>query len=222
MINKKKIIEYEIDNTKYPVEITYKAKKLIHYRFRNNTFYVTCPPFVLNSTIKKGLDKYASKLIETVNKNAGEGEDFIYLFGDKIQLSFPGKIKFSTGEEIVFSTKEELDKKLKTFFLSVMKKRVLMYEALMKIKPPYKVKIRKMETRNGSNSKATNTLCFNLKLIHYDYEIIDSVIIHELAHFFYFDHSKNFYNVVYKYCPNYKTLHNLLRKKIYHYDQKDR
>ena len=26
---------------------------------------------------------------------------------------------------------------------------------------------------------------------------------------------------VYKYCPEYKTLHNMLRKKIYSYDKKD-
>ena len=41
-------------------------------------------------------------------------------------------------------------------------------------------------------------------------EIIDSVIIHELAHHFVYDHSDNFYKVVYKYCPNY----DILRKKL--------
>lgn len=218
---KKKNFDCEINGKIYPVIVTYNAKRIIHYRFKNNTFYVSSPPLVLIGTIKKGLLKYGERLIESVNKNCSYGDDFIYLFGDKIKLSFPGKIIFSTKHEIVFADFEELENKLKKFFLEVIKKRVAMYEAIMKVAPPYKVKVRKMETRNGSNSRATHSLCFNFKLIHYDYKIIDSVIIHELAHHFYFDHSKNFYNVVYKYCPEYKTLHNMLRKKIYSYDKKD-
>lgn len=221
MTIKKKYLYHEIDGKNYPVEIRYTAKRMIHYRFKNNQFYVSCPPLVLIDTIKKGLDKHGKKLIDTVNYSAPIGDNFIYLFGDKIMLSFPGKIRFSTNEEINFKDYEELENKLKVFFLSVIKKRVSFYESVMKIKQPYKVKIRKMETRNGSNSRATHSLCFNFKLIHYDYDIIDSVIIHELAHYFYFDHSKKFYSVVYQYCPKYKELHSLLRKKIYSYDKKN-
>ena len=76
----------------------------------------------------------------------------------------------------------------------------------MGVELEYKVKIKEMKSRLGSNSKATNTLNFTSKLIHFSKDAIDSVIIHELAHYFYFDHSKNFYDVVYKYCPNYDKL----------------
>ena len=76
----------------------------------------------------------------------------------------------------------------------------------MNVPIEYKVRVQKMKSRLGSNSKATNTLNFTLKLIHFSKEAIDSVIIHELAHYFKFDHSKEFYDVVYKYCPNYDKL----------------
>ena len=54
------------------------------------------------------------------------------------------------------------------------------------------------------------TLTFSFVLIHYSKEVIDSVVIHELAHDLFFDHSSNFYNVVYNYCPNY----DILRKQL--------
>ncbi len=70
-----------------------------------------------------------------------------------------------------------------------------------------------MKTRWGTNSKKTHTLTFSMMLIHYDEEVIDSVIVHELAHYFYFDHSKNFYNVVRKYYPNYDEVQSRLKKE---------
>ena len=38
------------------------------------------------------------------------------------------------------------------------------------------------------------------------------VCVHELAHILVYDHSKEFYDVVYKYYPNYKECHTKLRK----------
>ena len=58
----------------------------------------------------------------------------------------------------------------------------------------------------------SNRITFSLELIHFSPEIIDSVIIHELAHDFYRDHSIRFYNVVYQYCPNYDSLRNKMVK----------
>ena len=41
-------------------------------------------------------------------------------------------------------------------------------------------------------------------LIHYKPELIDYVIVHELSHFKFMDHSSNFWNEVSKHYPNYK------------------
>ena len=76
--------------------------------------------------------------------------------------------------------------------------------------PLYKVTLKDMRTRFGSNSKHTKTLHFAYVLIHYSFDIIDSVIVHELAHILVYDHSKKFYDVVYKYCPDY----DIYRKKL--------
>ena len=82
-------------------------------------------------------------------------------------------------------------------------------------RPSYRITIRKMTSRYGSNSKTSKHITFATILLHYSLPIIDSVVVHELAHIEVFDHSKKFYDVVYKYCPDYDVLHKKLRKGEY-------
>ena len=79
----------------------------------------------------------------------------------------------------------------------------------------YKVKIKKMRTRLGSNSSKTHTIYYADHLFYYSVDILDSLVVHELAHEFVKDHSENFYKVVFKYCPNYKSVNNKLKKGIH-------
>ena len=121
-------------------------------------------------------------------------------------------MNFSDGGVLKYKDREQLEKKLKKWFLEYITSRNQYYEQVMGIRTPYKVRVRKMTTRYGSNSKSTHSITYSMVLMHYSCEIIDSVIVHELAHHFVRDHSKKFYNVVYQYCPNYKALHKRLRK----------
>ena len=49
-------------------------------------------------------------------------------------------------------------------------------------------------------------MTLNSKLIEFDVSKIDYVIIHELCHIIHFNHSKEFWELVFKYCPNYKQI----------------
>ena len=201
---------YKVNDIDYPVEVTYKRIKKIYYRFRDNTFQVSCNRLVSKIDIIKGLDKFAKSLINrSQKKDAPIGEDYIYLFGVKTPIKESGEITFSNDEKIVYSDKSDLDKKLHKMFLNVLKNRVQYYTNLMNL-PLYKVSLRNMKSRFGSNSKKTKSLHFAFVLIHYSYAVIDSVIIHELAHIVEFNHSQKFYDVVYKYCPKY----DIYRKRL--------
>jgi predicted metal-dependent hydrolase len=74
-----------------------------------------------------------------------------------------------------------------------------------------KLTLRKQKTRWGSCS-SKKSLNFNWKLVHFEPKIIDYVIIHELAHLSHMDHSRNFWNLVEKYDPEYKKHRGWLKR----------
>lgn len=74
-----------------------------------------------------------------------------------------------------------------------------------------KISFKTQKTRWGSCSSAGN-LNFNLKLIHFEPKIIDYVIIHELSHLEHMNHSKNFWQLVEKYDPEYRLNRGWLKR----------
>ena len=76
------------------------------------------------------------------------------------------------------------------------------------------VKITSATKRFGSCS-AENSLCFSLYLMQYEKELIDYVIVHELAHTVHHNHSANFYKLVEKYMPDYKVRQRALKNRAY-------
>ena len=99
----------------------------------------------------------------------------------------------------------------KNWSCKILQERVKYYEKQMGV-PSYSISVRNMTSRYGSNSKRTKHINIAFSMIHYSIPIIDSVLVHELAHIKVFNHSKAFYDVVYAYCPEYKTLKAKLRK----------
>ena len=72
-----------------------------------------------------------------------------------------------------------------------------------------KISVRGQKTRWGSCSTNGN-LSFNFMLMEYRREVIDYVIFHELCHLKELNHSKNFWSLVERLCPDYK----LFRKEL--------
>ena len=72
------------------------------------------------------------------------------------------------------------------------------------------VKITSAKTRFGSCS-GKNSICFSYHLMRYPEEAIDYVVLHELAHTKYHDHSWRFWMLVGLYMPDYKRRRELLK-----------
>jgi len=75
---------------------------------------------------------------------------------------------------------------------------------------PANLKYRKNKRTWGScNYK--NGLNFNTLLVKFPIEVIEYVVIHELAHIKHKNHSKKFWDLVEVYCPDYKQREKLLK-----------
>lgn len=70
---------------------------------------------------------------------------------------------------------------------------------------PNKITIKQIKYAWGSCSSKKN-ITLNLELIKYSQQAIRYVILHELCHLKYMNHSKDFWNLVEKYMPNYKQV----------------
>ncbi len=93
---------------------------------------------------------------------------------------------------------------LKAQAKTIIPQKVNYYKKIMNVTPT-SVKITSAKTRWGSCS-GKNALCFSYRLMLLPDDIIDYVVVHELAHIVEKNHSPNFYKVVEKYLPNYKHL----------------
>ncbi len=70
---------------------------------------------------------------------------------------------------------------------------------------PNKIRIREIKHAWGSCSSNKN-ITINLKLMAYSKEAIRYVILHELCHIKYMNHSKSFWKLVENYMPSYKEV----------------
>ena len=189
----------------YPLEVTFK-KGMRNIRVRlgeeGDSLKVSAPYFTSGYSLRKAALSCLPKLLAkkvTVIKPYENGN--LYYLGKPCYI----------GEFDEVTLEGYLKKKA----LPIFKERVAFYEKLMGIKDPYKVRVRAMSSRYGVNSRQTHSITLSLSLIHYSLPIIDAVVVHELAHHFEFNHGERFYAIVLSYCPDYRTLHDKLRKNIY-------
>ena len=97
-------------------------------------------------------------------------------------------------------------------------------EVLLTERLPYWSKITKIEYNNfkvrdtiskfGSCVPSKKSLNFASRLIMLPIDKIDGIIVHELCHIIYPNHSKGFYDLVKSYIPNYEQIDKWLSKNV--------
>ncbi|WP_457747266.1 M48 family metallopeptidase, partial [Sulfurimonas sp.] len=75
---------------------------------------------------------------------------------------------------------------------------------------PEHISFRYSKNRWGSCS-STNRISFNYHLVKLSSSLIEYVVVHELAHISYQNHSKDFWKLVHKYLPDYKIKEEKIR-----------
>ena len=158
--------------------------------------------------IEKSIEKVMSeKKISLFNSSLYIGKDYIDILGKRKRLVVLNEgMNAVSIDDMVVNKRENIDSILKKFTLDIITQEVRKLEKIMLIPIEHKIKITAMRSCSGKNYYQKKLLTFDKDLIHYSLDIIDSIVIHELAHYYYHDLSPSFYNMVLKYCPNYKEL----------------
>ena len=77
---------------------------------------------------------------------------------------------------------------------------------------PYKqFKVNDATSKYGSCIPSKKLLHFSSRLIMLPEDKVDAIVVHELCHMVHPNHSKNFYNLVRKYIPNYDEINKWLK-----------
>lgn len=77
--------------------------------------------------------------------------------------------------------------------------------------PQFSIKGRSMHSMWGNCNTRTSTITLNWELLNFPQECIDYVVLHEMTHFLYIYHDKNFYGYIARYMPDYKRIVKMMR-----------
>lgn len=222
-----KNLEYELVRSKI---------KNMYILIRNGKVIVKAPNNISENRIKdfinskedwinKKLKEFEKKSFKEKSYVSGEvfkvlGNDYIlnieYDNFEKASVNLDnGYINICVSENCeTVKIKELIEKMYYKIALMIVDKSVKMWKSTLKIAPDVVV-IKKLKTAWGKcNSKRKITI--NPDLMKYDQRVIDYVVLHEFCHLRYMNHSKDFWNMVSKYIPDYKLLRNELKNVYWH------
>ncbi|WP_028307552.1 M48 family metallopeptidase [Desulfitibacter alkalitolerans] len=213
---------------KYEISMSNKAKKL-RITVKNGNVTVTVPRGVSHEQarqfvetkrdwIKKHVQRHSTQSQAPKRKYAG-GEKFPYMGrpldlitestlarkveisidGDTIKVLIPTFLEKEKWSEIV---KQSLILWYKNQARVIFKEKLDYFSKIMGVE--YKgFRVKDQKTRWGSCSSRKN-INLNWKVILAPVKAIDYVIVHELAHLTYMNHSKEFWQLVAMYVPDYE------------------
>ena len=128
-----------------------------------------------------------------------------------LNIKYPEELSIIKQEE----RKSYIDKVIKKF----LKKNT---EIMLEEKVPYwskitnitykEFKVNDATSKFGSCIPKTKVMHFSSRLIMLPKDKIDAIIVHELCHIIYPNHSKDFYNLVKKYIKNYDDINKWLKE----------
>ena len=199
------------------VKVIYKNNRNIYFRFdENGCLIVTCPKHTLNDEIARLINKNENALIKMYEKNIEMqkyDQEFWYL-GNKYNVIYDDNLdRVAINGELLYTKNEEmLDEFISSEINRVFNEEVDICKKCFNNLPEFKLKTRKMKTRWGVCNRKDNIITLNTELIKKKIDLLDYVIIHEMAHFYEGNHSKKFWNIVEKACPNYKIRRGELKK----------
>lgn len=202
------------------IKIVRQKRKTISARFiSENVLEVRVPTFLKQSQIDDFLNRHASQIqkaqqqfLTKENKKKVEGVYYLGKLYSKNcvlssynRISFNGSelyIEYSSTKSAIYVLDQFLNKEAKRVLKDVLEECMGLFPTLSKPE----LSIRKMKTRWGTCAYRKGKITLNSKLIHVPLHCINYVVIHELLHFTYPNHQKEFHVALEKLVPNHRKV----------------
>ena len=208
-------MQIELNGILYDVEIIKKNNRNTYVRVKDGKIVVTTNYFVSKNDITKLIRDNQDSIIKLINKDNKKKDknDNFYYFGKIYDVIYGfNDIEF-TDDKIFVKNKKSLDKYINKNIIEIFSDRLDYWYNVFEEKIPIpNLKIRKMTSRWGVCNIRNYNVTLNYHLSKYDICCLDYVIVHELSHFIYPNHSRDFWNLVGKYYPNYKSVRKMLKE----------
>lgn len=199
-----------IDNTAYPIEIIRKrGNRNTYIRIKKDmTISVTTNYFTSEKALLKLIEENQDKLRKMVltQEVKNENNEGFYYLGKKYDIVYVEYCNISFGENKVFLNRNfNVDQWYKNSAKSIFLEHLdMIYHGFSRRIPYPSLRIRKMTSRWGVCNVRLKVVTLNLELIKRDLKYLDYVIVHELSHLIYPNHSKDFWSLVEENMPEYK------------------
>lgn len=208
----------------YNIEVTYKRVKYLRMKVKDGKVLISVP----FRTSKQVIEKFVKDNIDFIDKSLAKQQiikekrtininDTIVIFNNSYTI-LPISTKAKLTDHYIF-VKENLDinKQIKSLFkkqlLDKLTEITKYYYSIMPLNCTFpKITIKDVKSKWGSYNKVKHEIIYSSELIFKDQSLYNYLVVHELAHILEFNHSSRFYDIVSKYCPNYKVLRKMLKE----------
>ena len=203
----------------YEIKIIRKNIKHTYIRVKEDLIiYITTNNFTTNDFIKELVQENLINIYKMIDRQTKKQEknNNYYLLGKKYNIIICNIFKKAVidDDNIFVKNIRMLDQFTREKAKEIFSNRLVeCYEKMGKVTPLPKLIVKKMKQKWGYCNKRDKLITLNLELIKYNIDEIDYVIVHELCHFIHFNHSKQFWECVSKYKPNYKANRKILREE---------
>ncbi len=223
-IKKEKLLSIEGDIFPYTMIYSRRAKYLRLQVSIDNLLEVIIPLKAKYPPVNKFISSNKDWIIRHCLNRQNSQKTYRYL-GQKISVEQQFHL-FSNENYLYFKRNKLLisssnysDKNIDQIYEGWLKERACEYipSRVKELADKYgfnynKVDVKSQKTRWGSCSNKRN-LSFNYKLLYFNVEVIDYVIVHELCHLKQMNHSYKFWKLVEEILPNYNSLKYQLKEK---------
>ncbi len=222
-MTKKKIVKFTMNHRVYPVILTYKKMKRMYLRVNDQQqILISCPLYTREEDIAAFLQRsegwIAEQLSKKNNTTIQPDMETIDIFGKTYPIRYEQSnvVSLRLEEDALYCCGiQPNDARFSNLFYHEAAKWMIPYlrtyrkqwdkEICEVYQKPYpKMTLKYMTSRWGSCTPARSHIRISVRLIHYPLECLQYVLLHEYVHLLVPNHSKQFYDTVERYMPDWK------------------